>query len=145
MKSRRARAAGTIEHSRAGTSESRNKPLRARERERERNRRSNRAGYGGYDLRGFARHGGERGPLLSAFSRTQSRQTYLNAHTSARARVCGDLARGYMPSRTCARAYWRPRKWKTPWCVGIREGSLIERLAFPLFSQQFLVPVRIIR
>jgi len=49
------------------------------------------AGYDGYDLRGFARHAGERAVSLHVVSRTQSRQTYLNAHTSAR--VCGDLAR----------------------------------------------------
>lgn len=44
------------------------------------------AGYGGYDLRGFARHAGERTASLIV-SRTQSRQTYLNAHTSAHACV----------------------------------------------------------
>lgn len=47
-------------------------------------------GYGDYDLRGFARHAGENGRRFSphAVSRTQSRQTYLNVHTSAVARSC---------------------------------------------------------
>lgn len=60
------------------------------------------AGYDGYDLRGFARHTGERAASLHVVSRTQSRQTYLNAHTSAR--VCGDLARVYMYTRILIRA-----------------------------------------
>lgn len=80
-----------------GTSESRNKPLRTPGTGTESS--FGTAGYGGgggggggYDLRGFARHVGERTASL-VVSRTQSRQTYLNAHTSAR--VCDDLARVY--------------------------------------------------
>lgn len=70
-----------------GTSESRNKPLRATGTGTgtEPSRRSNRrTGYGGYDLRGFARHVGERTASLVVFSHAIETNVLKCTHERAR-------------------------------------------------------------
>jgi len=102
MKSQRARC--TRSSSLRGTSESLNKPLRANG-----NETAAFDGYGDYDLRGFARHVGEPAASLHAVSRTQSRQTYLNAHTSAVARFKRECTRIHTHTHTGARGNGRLR------------------------------------
>jgi hypothetical protein len=133
------------------TSESRNKPLRGNG-----GGRPSFDGYRGYcDLRGFARHVGER-PRFSPrrFSRAIETNVLKCTHTHRRAQApCSDLARvlctpahAHRAAAAAAVAAAALAEMEDSVVRRYPGGiSLIERLAFPLFSQQFLVPIRIIR